>query len=77
MAEDRVGADAHDLGVEVGKAGEVRLDSRQFILSNRGKVKSIEADHDVSAAIGGKLKLALGGAGGRTKLEIRRWVTDV
>jgi hypothetical protein len=26
MGEDAVGADAHDLGVEVSKAGEVRLD---------------------------------------------------
>lgn len=26
MAENRVGADAHDLGVEVSKAGEVRLE---------------------------------------------------
>jgi hypothetical protein len=26
MAENRVRADAHDLGVQVSKAGEVRLD---------------------------------------------------
>jgi hypothetical protein len=77
MGKNGVGAYAHDLGVEVGKAGEVRLDSRQFVLSNWGKVKGVEADHHILTAIGGKLKLALGGACRRTEPEIRRWISDL
>src|SRR5208337_51465 len=61
MAENRIGADAHDLGVQVGKPGELRLECRQFVLSNGGEVKSVKADHHILATIGGKLKLALGG----------------
>jgi hypothetical protein len=41
MGEDRVGTDAHDLGVQAGKPGEFRLDCRQVLLSNRGKVKGV------------------------------------
>ena len=77
MGENRVGADAHDLGVQVGKPGEVRLDCRQFVLSNRGEVKGVKADHHVFATIGGKLKLALGGARRRAKPEIRRLVSNL
>jgi len=77
MAENGIGAYAHDLGVEVGKAGEIRLDSRQFVLSNRCKVKGVEANHHVLAAIGGKLKFALGRTCRRTEPEIRRWVSDL
>ena len=77
MGEDGVGAYAHDLGVEVGKAGEVRLDSRQFVLSNRGKVKGVEADHNILAAMGGKLKLTLGRTCRRTEPEIRSCVSDL
>jgi len=76
MGENRVGADAHDLGVQAGKPGEVRLDCRQFVLSNRGEVKDVKADHHILATMGGKLKLALGGARRRTEPEIRRLVSD-
>jgi len=76
MAENRVGADAHDLGVQVGKPGEVRLDCRQVVLSNRGEVKDVEADHHILAPIGGKLKLALGGARRRAESEIGCLISD-
>jgi hypothetical protein len=77
MGEDRVGTDAHDLGVQAGKPGELRLDCRQVLLSNGGKVKGVEADHHILAAIGGKLKLTLGGARRRAELEIRRVVSNL
>jgi len=76
MGENRVRADAHDLGVQVGKPGEVRLDCRQVVLSNRGKIKDVKADHHIFARIGGKLKLALGRARRRAELEIRRLVSN-
>jgi hypothetical protein len=76
MGENRVGADAHDLGVQGGKPGEVRLDCRQFVLSNRGEVKHVKADHHIFAPTGGKLKLALGGGRRRAEPEIRRFISD-
>ena len=77
MGENRVGTDAHDLGVEVSKASEVRLDCRQFDLSNGGKVKGVKADHHIFAPIGGKLELTLGGARCRAEPEIRRLVSNL
>jgi hypothetical protein len=76
MGENSVGTDAHDLGVQAGKPGEARLDCRQVFLSNGGKVKGVEADHHIFAAIGRKLKLTLGGARRRTEPEIRRVVSN-
>jgi len=70
MAENRVGADAHDLSVQGGKPGEARLDCRQIVLSNRGEVKDVKADHHLLATISGKLKLALGGPRRRAEPEI-------
>ncbi len=77
MGENRVGADAHDLGVQGGKPGEARLDCRQFVLSNRGEVKGVKADHHILATIGGKLKLALGGACRGTEPEIGRLISNL
>ncbi len=77
MAENGVRADAHDLGVQVSKAGEVRLDCRQLVLSNRGKVERVKSDHHILAPMGGKLKLTLRGARGRAELEVRRCISDV
>jgi len=77
MGENRICTDAHDLGVEAGKASEIRLDCRQLVPSNGGKVKGVEADHHIFAALGGKLKLALRGACRRTKPEIRRLVSNL
>jgi hypothetical protein len=76
MAKNRVGADAHDLGVQGGKPGEFRLDCRQVVLSNGGEVKDVKADHHILATIGGKLKLALRGARRRAEPEIRRLISD-
>ena len=77
VGKNRIGADAHDLGVQAGKPGEVRLDCRQFALSNRGEVKDVKADHHIFTTRTGKLKFALGGANRRAELEIRRLVSDV
>jgi hypothetical protein len=77
MGENSVSTDAHDLGVQAGKPSKARLDCRQVLLSNGGKVKSVEADHHILAAIGGKLKLTLGGARGRAEPEIRRVVSNL
>jgi len=77
MGENSVGTDAHDLGVQAGKPGEFRLDCRQVLLSNGGKVKGVEADHHILAAIGGKLELTLGGARRRAEPEIRRVVSNL
>jgi hypothetical protein len=77
MGENRVCADAHDLGVQAGKPGEVLLDCRQFVLSNGGEVKDVKADHHILAPIGGKLKLALGVARRRAEPEIRRLISDL
>ena len=76
MGENRIGADAHDLGVQAGKPGEYRLECRQFVLSNRGEVKGVKADHHILATIGGKLKLALGGARRRAEPEIGGLVSN-
>jgi hypothetical protein len=77
MGENRVGADAHDLGVQGGKPGEARLDCRQIVLSNRGEVKDVKADHHILATISGKLKLALGGARRGAEPEIGRLISDL
>ena len=77
MGENGVSADAHDLGVEVSKAGEVRLDCRQFVLSNGGEVKGVKADHHIFATMSGKLILPLGGASGRAEPEVRRVVSNL
>jgi len=77
MGENCVCADAHDLGVQAGKPCEVRLDCRQLVASNRGKIKGVKAEHHVFAAIGGKLKFALGVAGVRAEPEIRRFVSNL
>ena len=77
MGENSVCADAHDLGVQAGKPGEVRLDCRQVFLSNGGKVKGVEADHHILVAIGGKLKLTLGSACCRAEPEIRCLVSNL
>jgi hypothetical protein len=77
MAEDRVGADAHDLGVQGGKPGEARLDCRQIVLSNGGEVKDVKADHHILATIGGKLKLAPGVARRGAEPEIGRLISNL
>jgi len=77
VAENRVGADAHDLGVQGGKPGKVRLDCRQFVLSNRGEVKDVKADHHILATTGRKLKLALSGARRRAEPEIGRLISNL
>ena len=76
MGENRVGADAQDLGVQAGKPGEIRLDCRQFVLSNGGEVKDVKADHHIFATISGKPKLALGAARRRAEPEIGRLISD-
>ena len=47
VRKNSVRTDAHDLGVQAGKLGEVRLDCRQFVLSNRSEVERVEKDDDV------------------------------
>jgi hypothetical protein len=51
VRENCIGIDAHDLGVQAGKLGEVHLNCRQFILSNRSEIESIETDHNIFPAI--------------------------
>jgi hypothetical protein len=53
VRKNRIGRDAHDLGVQAGKLGEVRLECRQFILSNRGEIKRVKREHDIPAAVAG------------------------
>jgi hypothetical protein len=77
MAENCVGADAHDLGVQGGKPGEVGLDCRQVGLSNRGEVKDVKADHHLLATISGKLKLVLGSARRRAEPEIGCFISNL
>jgi hypothetical protein len=47
VRENRIGTDAHDLGVRVGKLGQIFLDCRQLILSNRSEVQGVETDDHV------------------------------
>jgi len=72
---NRIRVDAHDLGVEAGKLGEVRLRCRQFVLSNRSEIERVEKYDDVLASVSRKLKLALLVPGRRRQLEVRSRIT--
>ncbi len=71
VGEDRVGRNAQDLGVGGDEAGQISLDRRQLVPSNRGEIERVKQEHDVSTAKRGELKLALPFAGHAGQLEIR------
>lgn len=70
MRENCICIDAHDLGVVLGKLGEVRLNCRQLVLSNRGEVKGVEQYDDILTLLAGKLKVTLRLSSRTTQFEI-------
>jgi hypothetical protein len=77
VGKNRIAGDAHDLGVQVGKLGEVRLECREFLLSNRGEIEGIKCQDNVLPVAAGKLELPLRCSGGARKLEIRCRIPDL
>ena len=59
VGKDRIRGNTQDLGVDAGKPGEIRLDCRQFVLSNRSEIQRVETDDYVFATLAGEIKFAL------------------
>ena len=77
VGENRVGAYAHDLGVQLGKLREIFLDCREFVPSNGGEVQGIKSDNNPLASVIGKLEFLLLITYRRLKIEIWRRVSNV
>jgi len=77
VGKNCVGADAHDLGVQLGKLRKVLLDCREFILSNGREVQSVKSDDHPSALMIGKLKFLLFIPYCCLQIEIRRSISNV
>jgi hypothetical protein len=77
VGKNRIGADAHDLGVQLGKLRKVLLECREFVLSNGCEVKGIESDNHSTPLVIGKFKISLFITQRRLQIEIRRGISDL
>ena len=76
VREDRVGVDAHDLGVRIGELSQPLLSLRQLVVSNRREVERVKQNDDRLAAMRREVKLRLIFARRRVQLEIRRRISN-
>ena len=77
VGKNRVGAYAHNLGVQLGKLREIFLDCREFVPSNRGEVQGIKSNNDPLASVIRKLEFLLLITYRRLEIEIRRRISNV
>ena len=77
VGKNRIGADAHDLGVQLGKLRKIFLECREFVLSNGREVQGIENDDYSAPLMIGEFKISLFIANRRLQIEIRRGISDL